>query len=57
MLVLGSGCLNCVTPLYRKSNEDSNILHNLIDHRETWDKPEKAEKWRAKLPQPEAARE
>jgi len=29
-------------------------LNNLIDLYEAWNKPEKAEKWRAKLPQTEA---
>jgi len=29
-------------------------LNNLSDYYETWDKPEKAEEWRAKLPQTEA---
>ena len=28
--------------------------HNLIELYEAWDKPEKAKKWRAKLPQSEA---
>jgi hypothetical protein len=32
-------------------------LDNLIDLYEAWDKPEKANEWRAKLPQTEAAEE
>jgi len=30
------------------------VLNNLIDLYEAWNKPEKAEEWRAKLPQTEA---
>jgi len=30
--------------------------HNLIELYEAWDKPEKADEWRAKLPQTEAMR-
>jgi hypothetical protein len=33
------------------------IVNNLIDLYEVWNKPEKAEKWRAKLPQTEAKTE
>ena len=29
-------------------------MNNLIELYETWDKPEKAEEWRAKLPETEA---
>jgi hypothetical protein len=32
-------------------------LDNLIDLYEAWDKPEKANEWRAKLPQTEAEEE
>jgi hypothetical protein len=32
-------------------------MNNLIDLYETWDKPEEAKEWRAKLPQTEAERE
>ena len=32
-------------------------LNNLIDLYEAWNKPEKAEEWRAKLPQTEAIEE
>jgi len=32
-------------------------LNNLIDLYETWNKPEKAKEWRAKLPQTEAVGE
>lgn len=31
--------------------------HNLIEFYETWDKPEQANQWRAKLPKTEAAKE
>jgi hypothetical protein len=32
-------------------------LHNLIELYKAWDKPEKAENWRSKLPQTEAVEE
>jgi hypothetical protein len=32
-------------------------VNNLIDLYEAWNKPDKAEEWRAKLPQTEAERE
>jgi len=36
---------------YRKPTDDSNTLRTLINLFKTWNEPEKAEQWRAKLPQ------
>jgi hypothetical protein len=55
MIILESGRQNVFTLLYRESRDDSNTT--LIALYKAWNKPEEAEKWRAKLPQTEAVEE
>jgi hypothetical protein len=51
MIILESGRQNVFTLLYRELRDDSNTT--LLDLYEVWNKPEKAEDWRAKLPKKE----
>jgi hypothetical protein len=48
IILLEFGRQKVLTILYRESRDDSNAT--LIDLYEAWNKPEKAEQWRAKLP-------
>jgi hypothetical protein len=57
MILPGSGLLNRTTLLYRESIDDSNILRISVDLYQAWNKPEKAEEWRAKLPQSDSKTE
>jgi len=57
MILLGPQFLSRVTLFYRKSTDDSNILRTPIESYDTWNKPEKAEEWRATLPRTEAVEE
>jgi len=52
IILLESRHQNVFTLLYRESNDNSNT--SLIALYEAWNKPEKAEEWRAKLPETEA---
>jgi hypothetical protein len=54
MILLGSGYLNKAIIFYRESTDDSNFLCALIALYEAWNKPEEAEKRRARLLQKEA---
>jgi hypothetical protein len=54
MILLGSELSNKAILLYREQTDGSNILRTTIVLYEAWDKPEKAEEWRAKLPQTKA---
>jgi hypothetical protein len=55
IILLEYGRQNVFTLLYRELRDDSNIT--LIALYQAWNKPEEAEKWRAKLSQKEAERE
>jgi len=57
MFLQGSRRRSCVTLFYLKPSSDSNIMHDRVDLYEAWNKPEEAEKWRAKLAQTEALEE
>ena len=48
---------HCITPLYRALRHGSNIVQGLIGLYDAWSNAEKAEKWRAKLPQVDALEE
>jgi len=50
MILLKSGLPINAMLLYREPTDDSNILHTPLDLYESWNKPEKAKEWRAKLP-------
>jgi hypothetical protein len=52
IILLESGRHNVFTLLYHALRDDSNTT--LINLYEAWNKPEEAEKWRAKLLQTEA---
>jgi hypothetical protein len=52
-ILLGSGLLSKALLLYRELADDSNILRTAVKLYEACGKPEKAEQWRAKLPQTE----
>ena len=49
--------LDCCLKLGDNHPHTLESLKNLIDLYEAWGKPEKAEEWRAKLPQTEAVEE
>jgi len=52
IFVLEFGCQKVLTILYQELSNDS--ITTLIELYEAWNKPEKAEEWRAKLQQSEA---
>jgi len=51
MILLRSELPSRAILFYRESTDDSNILRTLIESYEAWNKPEKAEEWKAKLTQ------
>jgi hypothetical protein len=57
MILLGSELLSKASLLYREITDHTNILRTVAKLYEAWNKPEKAEKWRAKLMQIEAETE
>jgi len=54
IILLESGRQNSFTLLYREIRDDSNILLTVVHLYKAWNKPEEAEKWRAKLTKTEA---
>jgi hypothetical protein len=57
MTILESRRQYVFTLLYRKLRDDSNILLTAVNLYEALNKPERAEKWQAKLPKTEAVTE
>jgi hypothetical protein len=55
-MVLGAfeGCTSELSLEHPHTLDSLNLLKNLIELYKAWGKPEKAEEWRAKLPQTEA---